>query len=164
VASKANDADSFHVRHGDKEYIFRLYFVDAAETSFEFQDRIADQATYFGMPADRVPELGWKARQATAEFLKAGFTVCTKWHVAQGRSNLPRFYAFVRAEGRDVGEWLVERGLARIYGTRTTTPEGVKSDAFRARLREIEDGAKARREGAWSMAAPASAPGAGKQP
>jgi endonuclease YncB( thermonuclease family) len=32
IANPANDGDSFHVSVGDKEYLFRLYFVDAPET------------------------------------------------------------------------------------------------------------------------------------
>lgn len=32
VLNPANDGDSFHVSNGDKEYIFRLYLVDAPET------------------------------------------------------------------------------------------------------------------------------------
>jgi endonuclease YncB( thermonuclease family) len=153
VESKSNDADSFRVRHGDKEYMFRLYFVDAAETSFEFSDRIGDQATYFGIAPERVPELGWKAVTAATGFLKPGFTVQTKWHNAQGRTTLPRFYAFVRVGGKDLAEWLVENGLARVYGTRTTTPEGLKSTDFRARLLDLEAKAKERRAGAWGMSA-----------
>ena len=32
VSNPSNDGDSFHVRADNKEYIFRLYFVDAPET------------------------------------------------------------------------------------------------------------------------------------
>ena len=32
ITNPANDGDSFHVSAGEKEYLFRLYFVDAPET------------------------------------------------------------------------------------------------------------------------------------
>ena len=32
IPNPANDGDSFHVRANEKEYIFRLYLVDAPET------------------------------------------------------------------------------------------------------------------------------------
>src|SRR5262245_28667425 len=32
VEAGARDGDSFHVRHRDREYVFRLYFADAPET------------------------------------------------------------------------------------------------------------------------------------
>ena len=47
IANPANDGDSFHVRHRGQEYIFRLYYVDAAETENEFPERVAEQAAYF---------------------------------------------------------------------------------------------------------------------
>ena len=43
----ANDGDSFHVRAAGREYIFRLYFVDAPETDMRIPDRVAEQAKYF---------------------------------------------------------------------------------------------------------------------
>ncbi len=43
LANPSNDGDSFHVRHDGKEYIFRLYFVDAPETETRFPDRVKAQ-------------------------------------------------------------------------------------------------------------------------
>src|SRR5207253_784664 len=48
LRKRANDGDSFHVSVSGKEYIFRLYFVDAPETTTEFRDRVEEQAKYFG--------------------------------------------------------------------------------------------------------------------
>ena len=45
----AHDGDSFHVRCNGREYIFRLYFVDALETDNSVPDRVAQQAAYFGI-------------------------------------------------------------------------------------------------------------------
>jgi hypothetical protein len=39
VANTENDGDSFRVRSGDKEFLARLYFVDAPETNLRYPDR-----------------------------------------------------------------------------------------------------------------------------
>src|ERR1041385_5158671 len=43
----SNDGDSFHVSHGNKEYLFRLYLVDAPETNGRNPERLIEQAKYF---------------------------------------------------------------------------------------------------------------------
>ncbi len=61
-----------------------------------------------------------------------------------------RYYALVyTADGRDLAELLVRNGLARIYGTRTPTPDGRDSRAYRRRLKELEAQAKRQQVGAW---------------
>src|SRR5439155_1807394 len=49
IANAANDGDSFHVSAGEKEYIFRLYLVDAPETDEMTPGRLVEQANYFGI-------------------------------------------------------------------------------------------------------------------
>lgn len=44
VADEYGDGDSFHVRQGDKDFIFRLYFVDCPETDNRFPERVEEQA------------------------------------------------------------------------------------------------------------------------
>jgi endonuclease YncB( thermonuclease family) len=44
---------------------------------------------------------------------------------------------------------LVENGLARIYGTRTTLYDGRDSRKYLARLAELEAQAKVEKKGAW---------------
>lgn len=46
LVKRPNDGDSFHISVAGKEYIFRLYFVDAPETTAEFRDRVEEQANY----------------------------------------------------------------------------------------------------------------------
>src|SRR5207248_489496 len=58
LIKRPNDGDSFHVSVEGHEYIFRLYFVDAPETSAEFRDRVEEQAKYFGVTVDQVLEVG----------------------------------------------------------------------------------------------------------
>ena len=49
IENAANDGDSFHFRQNGKEYIFRLFFVDAPETETRFPDRVKAQAEAFGI-------------------------------------------------------------------------------------------------------------------
>ncbi|MFI5365250.1 MAG: hypothetical protein ACHQ4J_06465, partial [Candidatus Binatia bacterium] len=48
-----NDGDSFCVRCGAKEFVVRLYFVDAPETNLAYPERTRDQAEYFGATLDQ---------------------------------------------------------------------------------------------------------------
>jgi len=47
IPNPANDGDSFHVSAGEKEYLFRLYLVDAPETDEMTPRRLIEQAKYF---------------------------------------------------------------------------------------------------------------------
>ncbi|HMP76748.1 MAG TPA: thermonuclease family protein [Kiritimatiellia bacterium] len=154
IHSAYNDGDSFHVRHGDKEYIFRLYFVDAPEEDRSFPQRNREQAAYFGIDDDQIVDIGRLAKERALSFLSEPFTVFTRWHSAQGRSRIPRHYAFVRVNGKDLAEELVKDGLARVFGVRVNSPEGETATAYRARLLHVEDEARLIRRGAWAQARP----------
>ena len=154
VPSRYNDGDSFHVRHGDKEYIFRLYFVDTPEEDNSFPQRIRDQGEHFGIENDHVQEVGRLARAFTLQSLDQPFTIVTRWQHALGRSKMPRFYAFVRPDGKDLAEELVARGLARVYGVRAITPEGEPAASYRTRLLAMEEAARTGKIGAWALARP----------
>lgn len=144
------DGDSFHVLHGDKEYVFRLYFVDAPETDKELSDRIAEQAAYWGISEMRITRLGRKATRFAEQTLNKPFTVYTQWEDAQGSSQLPRYYAIVKIGADDLAELLVENGLARVYGASTPLPDGTSIEVFFQRLRQLEARAKRRKAGAWA--------------
>lgn len=150
VTGEYFDGDSFHVQHGDKQYIFRLYFVDAPETDHELRDRIAEQAEYFGVSEIRASRLGRKAKRFVENVLKNPFTVYTQWEDAGGSSQMPRYFAVVKIGADDLAELLVENGLARIYGASTPLPDGTSIDTFFQRLRQLEARAKRRKAGAWS--------------
>lgn len=154
IANPYNDGDSFHVRQGDREYIFRLYFVDAPEDDEGFPQRVDEQARYFGVERENIIQTGLAARDATQELLSEPFTVITRWHTAQGRSKIPRFYAFVHVGEKDLAQELVSRGLARVYGVRTQTPDGEKSTVFRSNLLKLEDEARHTGVGAWEFSDP----------
>jgi endonuclease YncB( thermonuclease family) len=152
IANLANDGDSFHVKHKNREYIFRLYFVDCPETEDNIAGRVEEQAQYFGITKANALQIGAAAARFTNGRLKNSFTVITRWQDAKGRSQLPRHFAFVRMGDKDLAEELVEQGYARIYGA-TADPPGELTANYRvARLRELERAAKTARRGAWAFA------------
>src|SRR5688572_11813256 len=65
------DADSFHVMTADqRQFVFRLYFVDAPERDTSFKDRVREQAEYFGISESEVLKMGEESKKFTAERLK----------------------------------------------------------------------------------------------
>jgi DNA uptake protein ComE-like DNA-binding protein len=151
IPNPSNDGDSIHVRANEKEYIFRLYLVDAPETDAANPARLIEQAKYFGISVPQVIELGEAAKAFVKEKLAAPFTVVTHMANAMGRSKIERFYAFVQTKDGDLGEQLIANGLARIHGTSATPPGASSSAAERQRLKQVEDEAKRRKVGGWGM-------------
>lgn len=150
VDHRYNDGDSFRVRQGDREYIFRLYFVDTPERDANFPERVDEQAAYFGVSSDTVLHIGQQAADLVRDQLSRPFTVVTRWQAAQGRSKMPRFYAFIRTEGgQDLNQMLVSQGLARVYGVRAISPDGTAPETVRAALLALEDTARHEKLGAW---------------
>jgi endonuclease YncB( thermonuclease family) len=151
IANPANDGDSFHVSAGEREYVFRLYMVDAPETDEMTPARLPEQAKYFGVTVPQVIELGEEAKTFAREKLAEPFTVTTRMANAMGRSSGERFYAFVQTKDGDLGEQLVANGLARVHG-KSATPPGVSSSATeREKLAQLEEEAKRRKIGGWGM-------------
>ena len=152
IAREWNDGDSFRVRCRGREHLFRLYFVDAPESRNSFPDRVAEQATYFGISPSQALKIGKDASVFTRRQLSGKkFTVWTRWRDALGRSRQPRYYAIVESRGRDLNTSLVSAGLARIYGTRVTPPDGGDSRTYLANLRRLERVAQRERQGAWGI-------------
>jgi competence protein ComEA len=150
VPNPANDGDSFHVRANEKEYIFRLYLVDAPETDAANPARLIEQAKYFGISVPQVIELGEAAKSFVQKKLAEPFTVSTRMANAMGRSNIERFYAFVRTKEGDLGEQLVANGLARVYGRRGRPPGALSSAAESQKLKTLENQAKQAKLGGWA--------------
>ena len=151
-ADRWNDGDSFHAITGDagKEIVARLYFVDTPEAETAYRDRLDEQAAYWRITREQAVTIAHEASAFTAKRLAAPFTVWTRWHSALGRTAIGRVYCIIlTAEGRDLNELLIENGLARIYGTRTTLYDGRDSRKYLARLAELEAQAKREKRGAW---------------
>jgi competence protein ComEA len=147
------DADSFHVKAGGREYIFRLYFVDAPETDLSIADRVTEQAQYFGLTPEQTITLGEYARRFTREKLAQPFTVRTCMQDAMGRSKMDRYYAFVETREGDLAELLVANGLARLHGAEAQ-PVGLRSPERQwDKLKRLEREAKQQKVGAWGATA-----------
>ena len=153
IANPANDGDSFHVSAGEKEYLFRLYLVDAPETDEMTPRRLIEQAKYFSITVPQAIEVGRAAKDFTQEKLSQPFTVFTHMSDAMGQSRLERFYAFVETKEGDLGEQLVGNGLARIYGFKATPPGLRNSRVELAKLQQLEDQARQEKIGAWGIVA-----------
>lgn len=151
IANDFNDGDSFHVRWHGREYIFRLYFVDAPESDASLEDRVIEQAAYWEVDPEQIPELAKAATAFTKERLKNGFTVYTKYEDARGRSDIKRYYAMVKVDGEYLSESLIRSGYARLYGNRTPIlPDGTPEGKYSGRLRTAERQAKRDGVGGWS--------------
>jgi DNA uptake protein ComE-like DNA-binding protein len=151
VANDANDGDSFHVRSGNKKYLFRLYFVDAPETELEFGDRVNEQMKYFGTTTPQTLQIGEAARNFVRAKLSHSFIVRTCLQDALGRSKMERFYAFVEVDHRDLGEELVANGLARLHGTDSRPPGMNSVEVEWQKLEQLERTAKQQKVGAWGV-------------
>ncbi len=154
------DGDSFPVKLPDgKEIVLRLYYVDcnevAAATETD-QRRVRDQSSYFGIDDHQITlESGRLAAEKAKELLAKPFTVHTAFASAPGRSAKPRTYGFVTlSDGRDLGEVLVGEGLARSYGVRRNTPDGLNAEAAEAKMDDLELGAAIARRGIWAKTDP----------
>ncbi|MFT5836826.1 MAG: endonuclease YncB(thermonuclease family) [Candidatus Azotimanducaceae bacterium] len=155
VSSPINDGDSFSVKYGDEQYTFRLYFVDALETSETYIDRVREQARYFAIPEGAVTDGGQLATQFTKNFLRGEFTVITKWEDARGSSTHKRYFALIQKQDKFLATELMLAGLARLYGkpTEDRWPSGVTPRTFLNRLKNNEREAQREKHGIWALAA-----------
>ena len=153
--TKWADGDSFHIKNDGKDSIIRLYFVDTPEETSDqrFPDRIAVQATYFGISSPEVLKVGDNAKDFTAKILSAApFTVYVCGQDARGASSQPRTYGIVETPQGNLAELLVKNGLARIYGKKITMPNGMDSRQYEAKLQKLEQEAKQKKAGGWAKA------------
>src|SRR5881227_3305499 len=151
ISNRANDGDSFHASAGAREYIFRLYMVDAPETDEMNPARLVEQAKYFAITVPQAIEVGVAAKEFTREKLSQPFTVFTRMSDAMGRSKLERFYAFVQTKDGDLGEQLVRNGLARNYGYKAVPPGLRNSRPEVETLQQFEDDAQQEKIGGWGI-------------
>lgn len=151
LPNPANDGDSFHVQAGNKEYIFRLYFVDSPETDASLPERVAEQGKYFAVTTPQTLQIGLEAERFTRQQLSHPFTVRTCKQDARGRSRLKRYFAFVQTETADLGEQLVANGLDRVYGAASEAPEMNTPEVEWRKLEQLERKAKEEKIGGWGI-------------
>jgi DNA uptake protein ComE-like DNA-binding protein len=164
MPNEANDGDSFHVRVENKEYIFRLYFVDAPETDASIPSRVKAQAKYFHVTVPQNLQIGTEAERFTRQKLARPFTVRTCLQDARGRSRLPRYFAFVQIENADLGELLVANGLARVIGAANHPPDMNSPEVEWRKLEQLERAAKEQKIGGWGIGAGRLSTRAASQP
>ena len=133
-----------------KEYIFRLYFVDAPEIDLSFADRAWEQAAYFDMDRSKVLWLGEKAKTFAVDLLKNGYTVVTSWQKAKGSGPHERFFGIVLIGEKNLAKELVKNGLARIHGTPGNWPDPATAILFTRELRLSESVARTAKLGGWN--------------
>jgi competence ComEA-like helix-hairpin-helix protein len=145
----SNDGDSFHVKHKGREFVFRLYFVDAPETSLLIPERVGEQADAFETTKEEVLEAGKGAAVFTKKRLGRGFKVSTRWEDARGMSKGGRHYAFIEtADGEDLGELLLAAGWARSYGMKAATKTSTAAQ-LQERYDRLEKEARRSGVGIW---------------
>ena len=150
VATKYNDGDSFRVDCAGREFVLRLYYVDAPEADLTNGARVGEQRAYFGVTIEDILATGEKATARVREVLQEPFTVSTRWAVAAGRGAEPRFYGLVDVGAKRLIEVLLAEGLVRTKGVAVNLPTGEKSKMYLKRLRDLERQAKDQRRGAWA--------------
>src|SRR5881392_92577 len=151
ISNPANDGDSFHASAGAREYIFRLYMVDAPETDEMNPTRLVEQAKYFAITVPQAIEVGQAAKEFTRAKLSEPFTVFTHMSDAMGDSKIERVYAFVQTKEGDLGEQLVRNGLARNYGFKRAPPGLKNSRVELEKLQQLEDEARQENIGGWGV-------------
>lgn len=158
------DGDSFRIRTpAGEEHTLRLYGVDCLEHHVNGETdarRLRTQRRYFGIAevkSDAAASIEFAKRLAaeasteTRRLLAKPFTVHTSFADGRGDGRFKRIYAFVTdAEGHDLAEQLVSRGLARAFGVARSTPAGESGEEYRERLADLELQAAKRGVGIWA--------------
>ena len=150
VVTKYNDGDSFRVNCGGREFVLRLYYIDAPEANLTNGARVGEQRAYFGVTIEDILATGERATERVREILQEPFAISTRWAVAAGRSAEPRFYGLVDVGGKRLIEVLLAEGLVRTKGVVVNLPTAEKSKMYLERLRDLERQAKDQRRGAWA--------------
>lgn len=155
-----NEADSFQVRCGTREFVLRLYSVDAPQTDASLAERVSEQASSFGVSEADVLRIGRIAsKQVRRRLLGREFTVWTRWADVQGHSRLPRYYGALEVDGGDLGQWLLSQGYARVKGVKIIGPRGGTASDLQRRLHQLELRAQRERRGLWGIGKAAAVSG-----
>jgi DNA uptake protein ComE-like DNA-binding protein len=150
LAEEYFDGDSFHIRHGQRDVIVRLYHADAPESDGTYPARRREQAAYFGVNETNVLRGGLKAKAFAAAWLAEPFTVITRRQVAPGASRSERYYAILERRGNRLDAALVAAGLARPNAAAADYPDAAAGTAFTTHLRSLERKAALEKRGLWA--------------
>src|SRR5205823_7258263 len=108
-------------------------------------------ASYFGIDVNHVLRVGDVAKHFVREKLSAPFVIRTCWKDAMGRSRIKRFFAFVQTRNGDLGEQLVENGLARTRSAINRAEGLTTATAEWQKLANLEKKARQERVGGWGV-------------
>ena len=158
------DGDSFLIKTATiDQHTIRLYGVDCLEMHVRDDSdatRLRSQRRYFGIsevgdsPQASIAlakDYGKLAAAETSRALARPFTIHTSFADARGEARFKRIYAFVTtADGEDLGELLVRKGLARAFGVYRATPDGKPREVYKERLRDLEFVAAREESGIWA--------------
>ena len=150
VDAPDNDGDSFKVRSGEKEFVARLYYVDAPETNLKQAERTHEQSLHFGITLDETMKVGVKAKDRVKELLQKPFVIRTHWATAGGRGREPRYYVLVEINEKSLAEILISEGLAQTKGIAVKLPTGEKASVYKEKLEGLESEAHGKKLGAWT--------------
>jgi endonuclease YncB( thermonuclease family) len=121
------DADSFYLQLPDETVVlFRLYEVDAPETSNQHPERVLAQSLYFDLTRQETIEKGDEARGFVAYLLREEpLVVRTLWRRVLSPDSNPRYAAHVETSCGDLGEILLHLGLVRPHGYKSPLKQPV---------------------------------------
>ena len=130
VEQTYNDGDSFHVQCGAQEFVARLYFVDAPESTLRYPERTREQSEYFGVTLDETLRAGRQATILVRERLQTPFVARTRWASAAGRKRPGN--TFVEVDGHSLAALWSARGTdegrhRRRAATHVTRFTGVRT-------------------------------------
>ncbi len=77
VAKDYNDGDSFRVNCAGREFVLRLYYIDAPEANLTNGTRVGEQRAYFGVTIEDILVTGESAAKRVRELLQEPFAVST---------------------------------------------------------------------------------------
>lgn len=86
VANKNNDGDSFRVACDGREFVLRLYYIDAPESNLTNSARVGEQRAYFGVTIEDVLATGEMANERVRKILQEPFSISTRRAVAGGEA------------------------------------------------------------------------------
>lgn len=160
VESSTNEADTLRVKHGNEEYVFVLYYVDALETTMDHPQRVAEQGRWFQASEKDITSTGQDAALYVSQLLKDNhFNVLTRWERVP---NTVRYYAAILVQQPQgpvyLADLLVRRGYARVGSVMTELPDDRRDQAtYLAELRRLDEKARQGKAGIWAKSS--SVPG-----
>ena len=111
------DGDTIKVLFQGETNSVRLLGIDCPET--RHTKKQAEQAEHWGIPVERVAEIGKMGTDRVEELIQPGDEVRLVFPDAKVKMDyFRRYLAYVEIAGEDIGAVLLEAGLADLYDTR----------------------------------------------